>query len=155
MDEAMQCNHECLHCQYKDCMNDDLTGQEQEQQDAMDREIAFMRLDDKSQKVIASRRKYQNSGKGKEAQKKYASSEKGKAAKKRYFSSQKGMEANRRYEQTDKAKERHQRYAKSEKGKAAASRKSERTIRSGKNAEYCRAYYYRKKAKREAALSSE
>lgn len=151
----MQCNHECLHCQYKDCMNDDLTRQEQAQQDAMDREIAFMRLDNKSQKVIAGRRKYRNSSKGREAQKRYASSEKGKMAKKRYSSSPKGMEASRQYEQTDKAKERYQRYAQSEKGKAAAARKSERKIRSGKNAEYCRAYYYRKKAKREAAVISE
>ena len=155
MGEAMECNHECLHCQYKDCMNDDLTRQERAQQDAIDREIAFMRLDNKSQKVIACRRKYQNSSKGKETQKRYASSEKGKAAKRRYYSSLKGMEAKWRYEQTDKAKERHQRYIKSEKGKATAIRKSNKRIKSGKNAEYCRAYYYRKKVKREAAVSNE
>ena len=50
-----------------------------------------------------------------------------------------------RYEQSEKGKKRQKRYAESEKGKARDKRKQEKRIASGKNAEYCRAYYQRKK----------
>ena len=54
------------------------------------------------------------------------------------------------YEQSTKGKERQKRYMQSEKGKAKTKRQTQKRIASGKNAEYCRAYYYRKKAEREA-----
>lgn len=52
-----------------------------------------------------------------------------------------------RYEQSDKGKERQKRYRNSEKGKENEKRKRAKKISSGKNAEYCRRYYERKKAR--------
>lgn len=49
------------------------------------------------------------------------------------------------YNQSDKGKERSRRYEKSEKGKARAKRRQQKAIASGKNAERCRKYYWRKK----------
>lgn len=55
------------------------------------------------------------------------------------------------YNHSEKGKARQRRYDQSEKGKERAKRKQQKQIASGKNAAYCRAYYYRKKAEREAA----
>lgn len=52
------------------------------------------------------------------------------------------------YNHSEKGKSRAHRYAQSEKGKARDRRKQEKRIASGKNAEYCRAYYQRKKLER-------
>lgn len=49
------------------------------------------------------------------------------------------------YIHSEKGREAQKRYAQSEKGKANERRKRQRKIASGKNAEYCRAYYQRKK----------
>lgn len=51
------------------------------------------------------------------------------------------------YNHSDKGKARAKRYDQSDKGKARAKRRTQKDIASGKNAERCRAYYYRKKAK--------
>lgn len=50
-----------------------------------------------------------------------------------------------KYNHSEKCKENQKRYRQSEKGKAVARRKREKAIVSGKNAEYCRNYYRRKK----------
>lgn len=52
------------------------------------------------------------------------------------------------YNHSEKGKERLQRYEQSEKGKARRKRNQAKVIASGKNAEYCRAYYQRKKLER-------
>lgn len=54
-----------------------------------------------------------------------------------------------RYNHSEKGKEARKRYANSEKGQANEKRKREKKIASGKNAEYCRRYYARKKAEKE------
>lgn len=50
-----------------------------------------------------------------------------------------------RYNHSDKGKARAARYNNSPKGKAKRQRKMKRDIESGKNAERCRKYYWRKK----------
>ena len=64
-----------------------------------------------------------------------------------YNHSDKTKETRKKYEQSDKGKARAKRYEQSDKGKARAKRRTQKDIASGKNAERCRAYYYRKKAK--------
>lgn len=54
-----------------------------------------------------------------------------------------------KYNQSDKGKVRAKKYEQSDKGKARAKRKAEKRIASGKNAEACRRYYYKKKAEKE------
>lgn len=53
-----------------------------------------------------------------------------------------------KYNQSEKGKASRERYRKSEKGRENEKRKRKRRIENGKNAESCRAYYYRKKAER-------
>lgn len=57
-------------------------------------------------------------------------------------------EAQYRYNHSDKGRQAREKYAKSDKGKARDKRKQEKRIASGKNAEACRRYYYKKKAKK-------
>lgn len=57
----------------------------------------------------------------------------------------KKYEAQYDYMRTEKRKIAQKRYMDSEKGKATQKRYANKKILSGKNAEYCRAYYYRKK----------
>lgn len=120
----MCCNMQCTACMYKDCIYNGVTDAERKQQDAYDTEVI-------------GGRKY---GRGLVVWK-YEHTDKGKARAKRY-------------EQSDKGKERQKRYAQSEKGKAVAKKKQQKKIESGKNAEYCRRYYQRKKAEREAQHES-
>ncbi|MCD2492750.1 hypothetical protein LQE92_08925 [Lacrimispora sp. NSJ-141] len=56
----------------------------------------------------------------------------------------------RRYNRSDKGRLRSKKYLESEKGKQAQERRGRRRIENGKNAEYCRRYYHRQKALREA-----
>ena len=83
-----------------------------------------------------------------ERQKRYFSSEKGKRAIERYHKSEKYKESQRRYNDSEKGIERIKRYLDSEKGKESLKRKSKKKIESGKNAEYCRRYYQKMKAKK-------
>ena len=107
----------CDRCIYDDCVYDDVTFSDILRQDKFDQLL----------EVIESKKL-----KKKETMKRNNTREKGKERQKKYNNSSKGKEARKRYE-------------KSEKGKNTAKRKSEKKIASGKNAEYCRAYYYRKK----------
>lgn len=52
-----------------------------------------------------------------------------------------------KYNHSEKGKENLKKYRQSEKGKAMERKKTQKRIASGKNSEYCRNYYYRKKAK--------
>lgn len=112
------CNMDCFHCCKPDCVNDSVTVAERKEQDEHDREIRKSRKYGRSLVVW----NHNHTEKGKETLRRYNASEKGKA--------------------------RHKRYMQSEKGKEIARRRSQKAVASGKNAEYCRAYYYRKKAKK-------
>lgn len=56
------------------------------------------------------------------------------------------------YNHSEKGKAARERYQQSEKGKAARERCNKNKIKNGKNKEYCRRYYQKKKAEREAML---
>ena len=121
------CDRKCFKCTYDDCINNSITDAERKEQNSYDMQNMRERIPE------------ERANKGKLAQYDYNHSEKGKAARKRYEQSAKGKATQRRYEQSEKGKERDK-------------RKQQKRIASGKNAEYCRAYYYRKKAEREATL---
>ena len=54
-------------------------------------------------------------------------------------------ERQKRYNNSDKGKASRKRYSATDKGRENEKRKSQRKIDNGKNAEYCRRYYYKKK----------
>lgn len=124
------CFPNCENCPYTDCKYNDIEYEDIKRQDEFDRSLEIVEPE------IARRRrsvkKYNSSEKRRASQAKYAQSKKGKMRTKKYNSSQKGKESRKRYSQSTK-------------GIAAEKRKQKKKIESGKNAEYCRAYYYRKK----------
>ena len=63
----------------------------------------------------------------------------------KYNHSEKGKARMNRYNNSEKGKERQKRYNNSPKGKERSRRASQKDIESGKNAERCRKYYWRKK----------
>ena len=63
----------------------------------------------------------------------------------KYNHSDKGKARMSRYNNSEKGKERQKRYNNSPKGKERSRRASQKDIESGKNAERCRKYYWRKK----------
>ena len=63
---------------------------------------------------------------------------------------EKGYYAQWKYNHSEKGKANRKRYKQSEKGKAAERRHTQKRISSGKNAEYCRNYYRRKKERLKA-----
>ena len=81
-------------------------------------------------------------------QAKYANSEKGKDRTKRYEQSAKGTLRRKRYNRSEKGIAAANRYLASDKGKEMLGRKNKKRIESGKNAEYCRRYYEKMKAKK-------
>lgn len=60
-----------------------------------------------------------------------------------------GLQRQYDYNHSDKGKAAQKRYEQSDKGKATQKRKVQKRIANGKNAEACRKYYLRKKAKKE------
>lgn len=54
-------------------------------------------------------------------------------------------ERQRKYNQSEKGKASRKRYSMSEKGRQNEKRKKQTQIDNGKNAEYCRRYYYKRK----------
>ena len=130
------CNMDCFHCCKPDCDNDRIqTAAERKAQTEVDREILYDRKEGR-EKTVA----------------RYRKSEKYKAHKKMYQSSDKGKEVIKKYESSEKAKERYRRYTNSERGKAVRKQYREQLIKTGKNAEYCRAYYQRQKEKKLALV---
>ena len=77
------CDRNCFNCVYEDCIVDDVTKEEEDEQKRFD---DFIR----HKNGTASKYKYNNSEKGKARYKKYWQSEKGKEAQKRYAQSEKG-----------------------------------------------------------------
>ena len=137
------CDMDCFHCSKPDCDNDSVTHDERISQDVRDRFALYERKYG-AERVRAD---YDRSDRGKARNKKYAASEKGKERQNKYWQTEKGKEARRRYNSSEKGKANHKKYMQSEKGKAIRKKQAQRVIASGKNAEYCRAYYQRKKEK--------
>lgn len=126
----MICDMNCLNCVYQDCINDtEPTEAEMQAQDELDIIVKRGRAKEKGQ---LAQWNYNHSQAGKESQRRYAKSEKGKEAQRRYLMSDKGRQAQKRYIQSDK-------------GIEAEKRRTQKRIESGKNAEYCRRYYWKKK----------
>jgi hypothetical protein len=63
----------------------------------------------------------------------------------------KRMEYQNKYNQSEKGKASRKRYSRTEKGLENEKRKRQRKIDNGKNAEYCRRYYYKKKLQMQGA----
>lgn len=130
----MECDKNCENCKYDDCICEskdysDIDGADRLVDRDVAQEIAKMKAIENG---TFETYKYNHSCVRKYKVKKYLQSEKGKAAQKRYIQSEKGKMAQKKYSQ-------------SEKGKAMERRKTQKRIASGKNAEYCRNYYRRKK----------
>ena len=143
------CNRDCFNCPYDDCICDTMTSDEIAVQDRYDKGIRRMNaIDNGTIKFY----KYNHSSKGKARSDRYLKSPKGKATAKRYNASEKGKARQREYNSSDKGKARAKKYEQSDKGKANSRKKTQARILSGKNAEYCRRYYYKKKAERELEL---
>lgn len=122
----------CFQCDYADCRYNGLEYLDIKMQDEFDKDLEAVDPEIKKHRMC---------------QKKYSKSEKGREAGIRYLRTEKYKQKQRRYEKSEKGKERRIRYSKTEKGKAKERRKMQQRITSGKNAEYCRNYYYRKKEK--------
>lgn len=124
------CYPNCYECPYDDCGYEGVSKEEVKAQNEFDKGLEAV------EPFVISRRKRQN---------RYNKSEKGVERKKRYEQKEKAKERQKKYNSSEKGKERATRYAKSEKGKETKKRKAQKIIDSGKNAEYCRRYYYKKK----------
>ena len=120
----------CLKCTYADCVYSKLEMTDVIAQDKFDKELEIVEPE-----ILRLR----------ERQKRYFSSEKGKKTIERYHKTEKYKESQRRYNDSEKGVERIKRYLNTEKGKECLKRKNKKRIESGKNAEYCRRYYQKKK----------
>ena len=127
------CYPNCFECNYSDCRYNGIERTEIIAQDKFDREL--MVVDPEVRLRRKRQAKYANSEKGKDRTKRYEQSAKGTLRRKRYNRSEKGIAAANRY-------------LASEKGEEMLERKSKKRIESGKNAEYCRRYYEKMKAKK-------
>ena len=137
MEKPKKCVYpKCHLCIYKDCRYNGLEYHEIVAQDKFDKEMEI--VEPEVQKRRISNSKYSASEKGKASQRKYRQSEKGKVTQNKYNNSEKGKASRKRYSQTDK-------------GKQNEKRKQTRKIESGRNAEYCRRYYYKKKMEMQGA----
>ena len=141
------CNMDCFNCSESDCVNDSITVEERNKSNEYDAAVRYNRKGKKEKGIYESARKYEQSEKGKARHKKYLESDKGKEAVKKYEQSEKRREYLKEYAKTESCKAAQKKYKQSEKGKAARKRIDQKRIESGKNAERCRAYYYRRKQK--------
>jgi hypothetical protein len=137
------CYPECGNCPFADCIKDDVSYEEMVIQDKFDRQITMENTIVEPE--VLKRRERQGKQWFKEAQKRYRQSEKGKLTQKKYNQSEKCKLSQKKYAQSEKGKLAQKRYNQSEKGKATMARKQKKKCESGKNAEYCRRYYQKKK----------
>ena len=131
------CHPNCQECPYVDCRWDGYDGYEQTISNRIDQVARQQEANYNRNHRTEIMRRYQRTEKGREAEQRYKCTEKYRQKEQRYNSSPAG-------------KERQNRYKKSKKGQEVARRKAKRKIDTGKNAEYCRRYYYRQKALQEA-----
>ena len=126
-----QCKYpDCFNCVYEDCIYDRIEKEDVAMQNKFDKDLEAV------EPQVISRRKRQNI---------YNKSEKGKITREKYLKSAKGKETRTRYIKSDKGQETRRRYLNSEKGKEMLKRRQKKIIENGKNAEYCRRYYQKKK----------
>ena len=143
-----KCNYpDCFNCTKDDCDYERIDFSDIKRQDEFDKSLQV--VEPEILKNREKQKRYQKSEKGKETQRRYVKSEKGKKAKDKYEKSDKRKESISRYNKSDKGKETRRKYLESENGKEMLARKQKKRIASGKNAEYCRNYYLRKKAEKE------
>lgn len=144
----------CLKCTLGDCMYNDVERRDEVDADKRDKLANYLNADNRTRERIDYNRtperkegfkRYKQSDKGKNSQHKYNQSDKHKEAVKRYNQSDKRKESQLKYNQSDKGKMAKKRYEQSEKGMLVARKKKKKQVESGKNAEYCRKYYYRRK----------
>ena len=138
---------DCLNCSERDCVNDSITVEERNKSNEYDAEVRYNRKGKRERGIYESAVKYEQSEKGKARKKKYAESDKGKEAAKKYNQSERRKQYLKEYAKSENHKAALNRYQQSEKGKAARKRIEQKRIESGKNAERCRAYYYKRKQK--------
>lgn len=119
-----------------------VTPEERLRQDEFDRMIRVSRIFTSQQR---KQYRYNHSDKGRLARARYQSTDKFKRSQDKYRKSDKGKEAIAKYRKSQSYNESQKKYQQSEKGKENERRKRQRKIDNGKNAEYCRRYYYRKK----------
>ena len=127
---------DCEKCVYADCRYDGLERLDIVEQNKFDKELEVVEPE-----VLQKRKN----------QKKYNATDMGKEKQRRYNSSEKGKIRQKKYNDSEKGKESRKRYALSEKGIENERRKQKQKIDKGKNAEYCRRYYYKKKLKMQNA----
>lgn len=140
------CIPDCFSCPYKDCRYSDVEYSDILSQDEFDKNLFPCDLSVLNRRKRQS--KYSKTEKGKISHHKYQISDKGKASQDAYKKTKRYKITQQRYEKTDNAKERQKKYRTSDKGKISEKKKSAKKIKSGKNAEYCRRYYQRKKLER-------
>lgn len=120
-----------------------VTEDERAMQDEIDAAIRISRQVTARQK---SQYRYNHSDKGQKNRSKYQQTDKFRQSQRKYRNSPKGQEMLRKYSKSQNFKDAQEKYRHSEKGIENEQRKRKRKVASGKNAEYCRRYYYRKKA---------
>lgn len=120
-----------------------VTEDERAMQDEIDAAIRISRQVTARQK---SQYRYNHSDKGQKNRSKYQQTDKFRQSQRKYRHSPKGQEMLRKYSKSQNFKDAQEKYRHSEKGIENEQRKRKRKVASGKNAEYCRRYYYRKKA---------
>ena len=128
------CYPNCFECPYDDCRYNGIECGERKLQDIFDKELEVVETE-----ILKRRQK----------QKRYSKTEKYKKSQDLYNMSDKRKESQKRYNQSQKGKDARKRYLDSEKGSEMQKRKQLKKIESGRNAENCRRYYWRKKLERE------
>lgn len=120
-----------------------VTESERAMQDEIDTRIRVSRQFTARQK---SQYKYNHSCNGKKAKSRYQQTSKFKQSQEKYRHSPKGQEMLRKYSKSQNFANAQEKYRHSEKGIENERKKRQKKVETGKNAEYCRRYYYRKKA---------
>ncbi len=120
-----------------------VTEDERAMQDEIDAAIRISRQVTARQK---SQYRYNHSDKGQKSKSKYQQTDKFRQSQRKYRYSPKGQEMLRKYSKSQNFTDAQEKYRHSEKGIENEQRKRQRKVASGKNAEYCKRYYYRKKA---------
>lgn len=86
------CDRDCFHCQYEDCLADNVSPKEIESQTNLDKQILFERKSKKEKMDCMRQMRYNVSDHGREVRRIYAASDKAKEIKRLYEQSDKGKE---------------------------------------------------------------
>src|SRR5699024_6542246 len=89
---GIMCDSDCFHCQYEDCLADNVSPKEIESQTNLDKQILFERKSKKEKMDCMRQMRYNVSDHGREVRRIYAASDKAKEIKRLYEQSDKGKE---------------------------------------------------------------